>query len=372
MAAKLRDPETFWVIDAGNSLLKDMALGGMGKENVITHALQQPSPASYQASVHRAKYSPQTTRNSAIFEKAGTPYIVGEYALQSGTVKRVTGAGKYVAGYWDVIIDAMLLRRWPNGHNNLTVAIAHPPDAIPYIDQMLDLVGGKHVIKNIDGKEITYVIRECIPFDEPSGGLLRFMSLPGQEYNPHSITPGQRLLIADIGGKISSLTPVIVGDGYRLEALYESASVFDLGIQNVIETFKAELKSLYPDEFKGLRQIPDNMLQEGLRTKTITLSNEQHDVEQAVLNSTARLLDELQLNYHDNMGGGRNFNHIITSGGGGGLMYPYLSGKEGIFQHRYVHLADFIENIHLATVRGGAEALKVWIERRDRMATGKL
>ena len=371
MATKQRDPETFWIVDAGNSLLKDMVLGPLGRENVITHALQQPSPASYRASVHRAKYSPQTTRNSAIFEKNGIPYIVGDYALNSGTVKRVTGAGKYVLGYWDVIISAMLLRRWPDGHNNLTVAIAHPPDAIPYVDQMLDLVGGKHVVKNVDGKDITFIIRECIPFDEPSGGLLRFMSLPGQEYNPHSITPGQRLLVADLGGKISSLTPVIVSDGYRLEALYESASVFDLGIQNVIETFKGELKSLYPDQFQGLRTIPDNMIQEGLRTKVITLSNEPFAVEQAVLNSTARLLDELQLNYHDTQGGGRNTNHIITSGGGGGLMYPYLSGADGIFQHRFVHLADHAENIHLATVRGGAEALKVWLARREKMAAGK-
>jgi hypothetical protein len=366
MATKPRDPETFWVIDAGNSLLKDMILGALGKEGVMSHALQQLAPASYSAMVHRAKYQPQTTRNSAVFEKGGLPYVVGDQAQISGTVKRVTGAGKYVKGYWDIIVNAMMLRRWPQGHNNLIVAIAHPPDAIPYVDQMMDLIGGKHVVTNVEGKEITFVVRECVPFDEPAGGLLRFMSLPGQEYNPHNITPGQRLLVSDIGGKISSLTPVIVSDGYRLEPLYENAAVFDLGIQNVIDTLKSELKSLYPDQFKGMRTIPDNMLQEGLRTKKITLSNEPFDVEQGVLNSVARLLDELQLVYHDNMAGGRNFNHIIVSGGGGGLLFDYLANaKDGIFQHRYVHMADFAENIHLANLRGGAEAFKVWINRRN-------
>jgi hypothetical protein len=369
MATKTRDPEAFWVVDAGNSLLKDMVIGGIGKENVITHALQQLSPASYAAMVHRAKYQPQTTRNSIVFEKNGLPYVVGDMALQSGTVKRVTGAGKYVAGYWDVVISAMMLRRWPEGHNNLTVAIAHPPDAIPYVDQMLDLIGGKHVLKNVEGKEITFVVREISPFDEPAGGLLRFMSLPGQEYNPHSIAPGQRLLVADCGGKISSLTPVMVGDNMRLEPLYESAAVFDLGIQNVIDTFKVELKSLYPNEFKGFRSIPDNMLQEGLRTRSITLANEVFAVEQAVLNSVARLLDELQLVYHDSMAGGRNFNHIVVSGGGGGLLFDFLANpKDGIFQHRYTHMADFAQNIHLATVRGGAEAFKIWLTRRAQMA----
>lgn len=366
MGTKPRDPETFWVIDAGNSLLKDMVLGSLGKENVMTHALQQLSPASYSAMVHRAKYQLQTTRNSSVFEKGGLPYVVGEMATQSGTVKRVTGAAKYVKGYWDIIVNAMMLRRWPEGHNNIVVAIAHPPDAIPYVDQMMDLIGGKHVLKNVEEKEVTFVVRECVPFDEPAGGLLRFMSLPGQEYNPHSITPGQRLLVSDIGGKISSLTPVIVSDGYRLEPLYENAAVFDLGIQNVIDTLKAELKSLYPDEFKGFRQIPDNMVQEGLRTKKITLSNVPHDVDQAVLNSVARLLDELQLVYHDSMSGGRNFNHIIVSGGGGGLLFNFLANPtDGIFQHRYVHMADFAENIHLANLRGGAEAFKVWINRRN-------
>lgn len=367
--AKMRDPETFWIVDAGNSLLKDMPIGAIGKEHVITHAMQQLSPASYAAHVHRAKYQPQTTRNSAVFEKNGSAYVVGDQALQSGTVKRVTGAGKYASGYWDVILSAMMLRRWPNGHNNLTVAIAHPPDAIPYVDQMLDLIGGKHVLKNVNGETVTFFVSQAIPFDEPAGGLLRFMSLPGQEYNPHSITPGQRLLVADYGGKISSMTPVIVGDAYKLEPLYDEAEVFDIGIQDVMDTLKLELKSLYSNEFKGMRTIPDNMIQEGLRTKRVTLSNIPFDVNQAVLNSVARILDEIQLIYHNSMAGGRNFNHIIVSGGGGGLLFNYLANAEdGIFQHRYVHMADFAENIHLANLRGGSEAFKVWLERRARMA----
>lgn len=369
---KTRDSETFWIVDAGNSLLKDMPIGALGKEHVMTHALQQLSPASYGALIHRAKYQPQTMRGSVLFEKNGIAYVVGERALQSGTVKRVTGAGKYVKGYWDIVLNGMMLRRWPNGHNNLTVAIAHPPDAIPYVEQMLDLIGGKHVLKNVYGETVTFFVSRTLPFDEPAGALLRFMSLPGQEYNPHNITPGNRLLVVNCGGKISDMTPVIVGDGYKLEPLYEEAEVFDLGVQDVIDTFKIELKSLYPEQFQGMRTIKDNMIQEGLRTKHITLSNEPFSVEQAVLNASAPLLDEFQLIYHNSMDGGKNSNHIISSGGGMGLMFPYFADpKEGIFQHRFVHLADFVDNIHLATVRGGGEALKVWLEVQSRFAQTK-
>lgn len=367
--AKSLQPIVDWVLDCGNTDMKDMLVGGFGKEDIIPHAFQAPNAATYGAKVQRAKYQNGSARNSAIFEKNGVGYVIGGAAQESGQVKRVTGAAKYEAGYFDVLVSAKLLRRFPQGHNNIRLAIAHPSDAIAYVERLMDLVGGVHKVTTITSEEVKFVIREVVPWDEPAGGLMRFMTLPGQEYNPHDIRVGHRLLVIDIGGKISSMTTVIMGDGYSVEPMYDAAisPVFDIGIQDVADLLKEELRSLYPAEFQDMRAIPFNILEEALRTNIATLSNVPFKCEQAVLNAIAPILDRIQGYYKNNMASGRNFNHIVVTGGGGGLLFPYLASKEtGILNHRFVHLADMPERIQLANLRGGAEAFKVWLNRQPR------
>jgi hypothetical protein len=365
--AKSLQPIVDWVLDCGNTDMKDMLVGGFGKEDIIPHAFQMPNDANYGARVQRAKYQTGSIRHSAIFQKNGTGYVIGEAATQSGQLKRITGTAKYQAGYFDVLVSAKLLRRFPQGHNNIRLAIAHPPDAIAYVERLMDLVGGVHKVTTITGEEVKFVIREVVPWDEPAGGLMRFMTLPEQAYNPHDIRVGYRLLVIDIGGKISSMTPVVIGDGYSVEPLYESAAVFDIGVQDVADLLKEELRSLYPVEFQDMRAIPFNMLDEALRTNCVTLANEPFACGQAVLNAVAPILDRIQGYYKNNMASGRNFNHIVVTGGGGGLLFDYLANQDtGILNHRFVHLADMPERIQIANLRGGAEAFKVWLNRQPR------
>lgn len=370
------DPVANWIADLGNSFMKDSLIAPFGNEDVIPHILQKPSQATYQAEVQRAKTTPRITKDSAVFEKiykdekgkeTKTAYFVGERA--TGQASRVTGPAKYVKGYFDVLLTAKLLRRFPNGHNNIRLAIAHPPDAITYVEKIQDVLGGTHKAVNVHGETIKWVIREVIPWDECVGGILRFMTLKAQEFNPLSLNEGQRLFLVDVGGQVSTMTEILLDkekDDFVINPMFIPEGTFDLGIQNVSNLLVSELRGQYPDEFQDMRSIPLNMLEEAMLKNQITLAGEPFKCEQAVLNAVAPILDNLQSIYKNHFRNGRNFHHIIVTGGGGGLLFKWLQGKkEGIFRHGSVHLADTIDRIHLANLRGQMEAFKRWIERED-------
>jgi len=371
------DPIANWIADFGNSFMKDSLVSAYGNEDVIPHVMQKPANATYQAEVRRAKTTPRVMKDSALFEKIykddkgveyKVAYFVGERAASSGQPVRVTGPGKYVTGYFDVLLAAKLLRRFPNGHNNIRLAVAHPPDAISYVDKIMKVLGGVHKVIDIHGKPIKFVVREVIPWDECVGGILRFMALKAQEFNPLSLDEGNRLLLVDVGGQVSSMTEVLLDkdkDDFIINPMFIPEGTFDLGIQNVSTLLVDELRSLYPDEFQDMRSIPLNMLEEAMLKNQVTLAGEPFGCEQAVMNATAPILDRLQGIYKNYFRNGRNFHHIVVTGGGGGLLFPSLQGKTGIFRHGHVHLADTVSRIHLANLRGQMEAFKRWIERED-------
>lgn len=372
--AKPRDEEANLAADFGNERFKDKVVTDDSSERTMIHALDVPSDAAFAARVTRAKHHPHEALNSVIFEKDGIPYIVGEMAENYGSMKKFTGAKKYVKGYWDVMLSARLLDRYPYGHNNINIAIAHPSDAIPYLDEMINLMLGKHKVKTVDGREVTHIVREVFPYDEPNGGLLRWEAIANHEYGAKSLKEGNRLLVIDIGGKISSMTAVLVGANGKLYPQYppNNEGTFNLGIQDVMGTLRMELRAQYP-VFKAMNEIPPNMIHEALMHRQITLSNKPMSVEPAVRHAIKRLLDDLKGYYADKMGGGLNFNHIIVTGGGGGLLYDYMvDPNDGILNHDFVGLADKRDQIHLANVRGGAIAFAAYIKRRDaKLALGK-
>ena len=372
--AKIKDDPVFLVDDQGNTNAKSGLMGQFGYEDVIPYAIQTPSESVYKARMTRAKYRTETQDESAIFEmrlrsnKEFAPFIVGEEAARGGQVKRITGAGKYVEGIWDAAFCAKAIRHFPGGHNNIVLAVAHPPDAIPYIDQMMDLVGGVHKVRTLTGDIWTYVVRHVVPWDEPSGALIRFIQRNSEIGNPVNLAEGDYILVLDFGGKISSMTPVRIGKNKSVKPLFDQAVVFNLGIQNVLQSLEEELKALYPEVFQEFKSIPANILESALATRKVKISNKTVDVSQAVLNAIAPILDRTQGIYVDRMEGGKNFVGIVIGGGGGERLFPYLANKkDGILKHDYTYMAEEPGKLHLANLRGGMEALKVWVTTNQRL-----
>ena len=102
------------------------------------------------------------------------------------------------------------------------------------------------------------------------------------------------------------------------------------------------------------------------RSKKVKISNKWVDVSQAVLNSISPILDRAQGIYVDRMDAGKNFTAIVVDGGGGERLFPYLANKrDGILQHDFVYMSEEPGKLHIAKLRGGMEALKVWVNENQ-------
>jgi hypothetical protein len=258
---------------------------------------------------------------------------------------------------------------------------------------MAKILNGKHSIQRYDGEQVNYRVRAFIPWDEPVGGILRFAE---RNYVEDELEPGEKIIVWDFGGRISSGYPAMVLPGGRIEVYWSVGSSFELGIQQVFERLSEELRGLYPDTFT-MKTIPEALLEEAL-TQTEMIDGEMHhfislrervgrgekyeapkitvqadpglpperpkgrkrfDVTQAVLNATGRILDGVRNIYVNNLNSGADIDHIVVTGGGGGRLFDML--RSDVFGYNAVHLAEEPDCMHLANLRGGYFATKVWI-----------
>lgn len=363
------NPPALVVLDLGNSDLKGMLAGRSETESLLRHEIAFAAPSHFdrmskRAEMRNVEYSGAEFFRKLYKDKSETLAMIGEGVTRNTRSNKLTGEAKYQEKYFDALLAAMLKRLLPNGHDNIWLALATPADAIDYIDVIKSITGGLHKIKTLDGHDLKYRVSRLVMWEEPQGGMIRFMKRNAVAKNSRvEIEDGQRVIVVDIGGKISSMT--VVGIGRRLEAtpLYnESPDPFNLGIIDVIETFGKELKGLHPKEFqfyKTAASIPSEVLQAGIRKGKVQLSGEWLDVNNARINALAKIADELERLYQNEMDGGRSAAHIIVTGGGGGLLLPAL--RDEILNHKSIHPADEISTINFANLRGGSEAFIEWM-----------
>lgn len=363
------NPPALVVLDLGNSDLKGMLAGRSETETLLRHEIAFAAPAHFErmskrAEMRNVEYSGAEFFRKLYKDKSEVLAMIGEGVTNNTRSNKLTGEAKYQEQYFDTLLAAMLKRLLPNGHENIWLALATPADAIDYIDIIKKITGGLHKIKTLDGQEIRFRVTRLVMWEEPQGGMIRFMKRnAAMKAGRVEIEDKQRILVVDIGGKISSMT--IVGIGRRGEAtpLYgESPDPFNVGIIDVLDRFGKELKGLHSKEFqfyKTAASIPLDILQTGIKKGKVQLSGEWLDVNQARMNALANISDELESLYQNEVGGGRSMAHIVVTGGGGGLLLPAL--RDDILNHKSIHPADEISTINFANLRGGSEAFEEWL-----------
>jgi len=366
-----KSPPALVVLDLGNSGLKGMIAGKPHTETFLEHEIVFPAYTDYTRMAKRSQIRSMEYEGAEFFKKlykdGSERYVmIGEGVTASARSNKVTGEAKYKEGYFDVLMVAILKRLFPNGHDNIWIALATPFDAIDYLDNIKPIVGGTHKVEALDGATIVYKVKRLTFWGEPEGGMLRFMERNEKAKNAVNVGDNQRIIVIDIGGKISSMTVVGLGRNLETTVLYaESPDPFNLGIIDVKENFARELKGLHPDKFKLFKtsgSIPPHMLEEGIQSGRIALSGEPFDVNQARLNALANILDEIESRYENQMQGGLTASHIVITGGGGGLLIPIL--RLEVLNHNSIHLADDKETIQFANLRGGAAAMVEWLEAK--------
>lgn len=366
-----QSPPALVVLDLGNSDLKGMIVGKPETEVILQHELIFPAIAHYERMVKRAEIRNVEYNGSEMFTKlyrdgSQRHVMIGDGVTKNARSNKITGEAKYQQQYFDLLLAAMLKRLVPQGHDNIWIALATPSDAIDYLDDIKPIVGGLHKIQTVNNVTLKFNVKRLIFWEEATGGMMRFLERNERANKAVDIREGQRIIIVDIGGKISSMTVVGIGDKLEPTVLYnESPEPFNLGIIDVLDNLARELKGLYSAEFKFYKtagSIPHNMLEDGIRTGKVTLSGALFDVNQARLNAIANISDEIQTRYENDMQRGANAAHIVITGGGGGLLAPVL--RMEILDHKSIHLADDIKTINRANLRGGNVAFIEWLAEK--------
>ena len=355
-----------------------------GNELVMPNAIVKETDLAFDARVRRNRARPGDYGTTSVFRnlKTSENVVLGNEALMSGQPVRITGPDKYNTGALDNMVLAALLKFAPDGHQNVIVSCAHTTNAVAYTDKMAGILNGKHTVQRHDGEQVEYRVRAFIPWDEPVGGILRFAE---RNYVEDELEPGEKIIVWDFGGRISSGYPAMVLPGGRIEVYWSVGRSFELGIQQVFEQLEQELRGLYPDVF-SMKTIPEALLEEALVNTEVIDGATHHfialrerlargekyqqsaepskgrkpfDVTQAVLNATGRILDGVRNIYINNLNSGADIDHVIVTGGGGGRLFDMLRSE--VFGYDAVHLAEEPECIHLANLRGGFFATRVWL-----------
>jgi len=333
------------VLDAGNSIIKAKIARRERSEIAFPHAFKPLTEAEYTSIISRAGKQSEVQNYLRI---NGQPYVVGESAERYGVHTQRTGASRYTRDYYGIFAAAVLGRLYDRG---MEVAIfgSHPPgDAIFREDLMRSVVG--EWLVEASGHERRFRVSYANTFDEPVGGLMNVLLTEDGQHYQHTELNGGRSLVIDIGGFTTDWIAVNPGG----EVDYSLARSVPAGIQNVVADFEESFRANHLQAVKDTPVLPPERVRRAIVTGVFEGAGRRYSCEKEVKEATNMLLNRVADTYQRIAGGALSWDAIILTGGGSGLLHKRLLP---ILNHERVILADDLDSIHLANVRGG---LKLW------------
>jgi len=201
-----------------------------------------------------------------------------------------------------------------------------------------------------DSSKSNYRVIYANTFDEPVGGLMNvLLTEDGQHYHHAHIGEGRSLVI-DIGGFTTDFLAVNPGG----EVDYALARSVPLGIQSVLNDFEANFRANNMDAVKDTSVLPPERIRIAIKTGVFVGGGRKYPCEQDVEEATSLFLNRFADTYQWLAGGALLWDTIILTGGGSAMLYQKL---KSLLKHDNVMLADSIDSLHLANVRGG---MKLW------------
>jgi hypothetical protein len=333
------------ILDAGNSVIKAKIARRDRGEIAFPHALRPLTESEYQNILARAGASEPPRDYMRI---NGQAYVVGESAERHGVHTQRTGAARYTRDYYGLFAAAALGQLYDRG-GEVMVFGSHPPGDVNFREDLMKaVVGDWHV--EIGKKERYFKVTYANTFDEPVGGLMNvILAEDGQHYRHTDINDG-RALVIDIGGFTTDW--LAVNPGGMVD--YSLAHSVSIGIQNVLADFEKSFRANNLKAVKDIPTLPPDRVRKAIATGIFKGGGKQYPCENEVKEATSMLLNRISDTYQRLAGGALGWDAIILTGGGSAVLYERL---KPILEHEKVILADDIETIHLANVRGG---LKLW------------
>lgn len=333
------------VLDAGNSIIKAKIARRERGEIAFPHALKQLTEAEYTNVVSRAGVAGSPPGYLRIND---VPYVVGESADRHGVHVQRTGAARYTRDYYGIFAATALARLYERG-GEIMVFGSHPPGDVNFRqDLMKAVIGDWHIETN--GNERHFRVTYANTFDEPVGGLMNVLLTEDGQHYQRSDLNGGRSLVIDIGDFTTDYIAVNPGG----EVDYSLARSVPIGIQNVVADFEESFRASYLQAVKDTPALPQERVRKAIATGVFEGGGQKYACEKEAREATNLLLNRIADTYQRIAGGALGWDAIILTGGGSGLLYRRLLP---ILEHERVILADALESIHLANVRGG---LKLW------------
>ena len=333
------------ILDASNSIIKAKIARRERSEIAFPHVIKQLTAAEYNNNLARAGASGPPLDYIRI---NGQPYAVGACAERHGVQVQRTGAARYTRDYNGVFAAAALARLYEHSMD-ISILGSHPPGDMKFRDDLMKaVVGGWHIEQGNHERHFKVIYANT--FDEPVGGLMKvLLTEDGQHYQRTDINSG-RSLVTDIGGFTTDWIAVNPGG----EVDYSLARSVPIGIQNVVADFEASFRANNLQVAKDTPVLPPERVRRAIATGVFDGAGRHYPCEKEVQEATNMLLNRILDTYQHIAGGSLSWDAIILTGGGSGLLYKRL---QPILNHERVILADDLESIHLANVRGG---LKLW------------
>ncbi len=333
------------VLDAGNSIIKAKIARRENSEIAFPHAMKQLTESEYGKITNRAGFQKQSTDYLRI---DGKPYVVGESAERHGMITQRTGTARYTRDYYGVLAAAALGRLYDRSRE-VSVFVSHPPGNVHFRQDLMKSVIGDWEVE-IQGRVLHFRITYANTFDEPMGGLMNvLLTEDGQHYQQTGINDGRSLVI-DIGGFTTDFLAVNQGG----EVDYALARSVPIGIQSVISDFQESFRANNLEIVKDTPVLPPDRVREAISTGVFVGGGQKYPCEQEVDEATSLFMNRFADTYQRLAGGAIAWDTIILTGGGSALLYHKI---KPLLKHGNVMLADEMNTLHLANVRGG---LKLW------------
>jgi hypothetical protein len=327
------------------ALSKPRLHGAIGGEVAFPHALRQLTGSEYQRILSRAK----TGNGVEDYMKInGTPYAVGESAERHGVIVQRSGTARYTRDYYGVLAAAALMRLYGRGRE-VKVFGSHPPGDVGFRDDLMQAVVGEWQGETAEG-HANFRVSYVNTFDEPVGGLMNVLLAEDGQHYQHAHIGDVRSLVIDIGGFTTDF--LAVNPGGTVD--YSLAQSVPLGIQTVIADFEKSFRSNNLETVKDTSVLPPNRLRQAIATGIFNGGGQQFNCSEDVEEATSLFINRFADAYQNLRGGSLAWDTLILTGGGSALLYSRI---KPILKHKNVILADEVETLHLANVRGG---MKLW------------
>lgn len=390
-----RQPPVLISVDPGNYGLKGkmhyvVEVEGhyelVEREAFIEHGYVRLSDIDWEIETRNAKtLSRERNIRTHVFKHIGkngheSPVKIGYGAVEDPNNRPMYESSKYIEGGIDALICALFNELMPKGdplfkshpdlgfdkgHNNIILAIGHPPSEFNQVEHLNGLVKGVHKILHPDGTRRIYNVQGVVPFDEGAGGLAYLMNQEQPRNNGRfasskksALSEGDRVLIYDGGGRLGSLTSARVVDNRRVEILFRTTQKIEGGSITIRERFREQLRAAFVEETRGMKDkdMTPDWIDRLIKTGQWRLKGGKKvlDVSTVVKDSLNVYLNDIRGIYQTYFAGGNNIDHIILTGGTTAQLYEYIVDA---FDHGSIILVDDLYHINMANVKGGSVIL---------------